>query len=124
MDKRTDIWAFGCVLYEMLTGRQLFQGCDLAETLASIVKDSPELSTVPPQVRRLLARCLENDSARRLRDLGDAWDLLDDPGPAPALPSAHAVAIGAVTSMLEGWGADGTTIRRARRLLDGTGATS
>jgi serine/threonine protein kinase/Tol biopolymer transport system component len=90
VDKRADIWAFGCVLYEMLAGTRPFQGDDLTETLASVVKDQPDLSRVPSTVRRLLAKCLEKDPARRLRDLGDAWDLLDDPArlPAPAAPPA------------------------------------
>jgi eukaryotic-like serine/threonine-protein kinase len=88
VDKRADIWAFGCVLYEMLTGTQPFHGSDLTETLASIVKDQPDLSKVPVQVRRLLARCLEKDPSRRLRDLGDAWDLLDDRAQPPAVAVA------------------------------------
>ena len=79
VDKRADIWAFGCVLYEMVTGERLFAGEDLTETLASVVKDQPDFSKAPPQVARLLRRCLEKDPRRRLRDLGDAWDLLDEP---------------------------------------------
>ena len=54
VDKRADIWAFGVVLYEMLTGKRLFQGEDLTETLASVMKDEPDLSDVPAKVRRLL----------------------------------------------------------------------
>jgi Tol biopolymer transport system component len=77
VDKRADIWAFGVVLHEMVTGTRLFQGEDLTETLASVVKDKPDLSGVPPQVRRLLERCLEKDPKKRLRDIGDAWELLD-----------------------------------------------
>jgi WD40 repeat protein len=75
VDKRADIWAFGVVLYEMLTGKRLFQGEDLTETLASVVKDNPDLSGVPAQVRPLLNRCLEKDPKKRLRDIGD-WELL------------------------------------------------
>jgi Tol biopolymer transport system component len=78
VDKRADIWAFGVVLYEMLTGKPLFQGEDLTETLASVVKDEPRLDQVPAKVRRLLRKCLEKDPKRRLRDIGDAWELLDD----------------------------------------------
>src|SRR5579863_6963753 len=74
VDKRADIWAFGVVLYEMVTGKRLFQGEDLTETLASVVKDKPDLSDVPAEVRPLLARCLEKDPKRRLRDIGD-WEL-------------------------------------------------
>ena len=85
VDKRADIWGFGVVLYEMLTGRQLFQGEDLTETLASVVKDEPRLEQVPAKVRRLLRKCLEKDPKRRLRDIGDACELLEDePEPAPS----------------------------------------
>ena len=78
VDKRADIWAFGVVLYEMLTGKRLFQGEDLTETLASVVKEQPDLSDVPAQVRRLLERCLEKDPKKRLRDIGDMELLLGD----------------------------------------------
>ncbi|MGO9257124.1 MAG: protein kinase domain-containing protein [Bryobacteraceae bacterium] len=84
VDKRADIWAFGVVLYEMLTGRMLFQGEDLGETLASVMKDQPNLRGVPAEVRRLLESCLEKDPKKRLRDIGDAWRLLEDAEPAPA----------------------------------------
>src|SRR5450432_3305430 len=75
VDKRIDIWAFGVVLYEIVTGKRLFEGEDLTETLASVVKDRPDLSAVPANVRRLLERCLEKDPKKRLRDIGD-WELL------------------------------------------------
>jgi Tol biopolymer transport system component len=85
VDKRADIWAFGVVLYEMLTGRMLFQGADLTETLASVMKDEPDLSAVPAKVRRLLERCLEKDPRKRLRDIGDmGLLLLGDAAPPPA----------------------------------------
>ena len=77
VDKRADIWAFGVVLYEMLAGERPFKGEDLTETLASVVKDQSDLSKTPLPVRKLLAKCLEKDPKRRLRDIGDAWDLLD-----------------------------------------------
>src|SRR5205823_2786480 len=79
VDKRADIWAFGVVLHEMLTGRQLFEGDDVTEVLASVVKDQPDLSQVPFQVRRLLAACLEKDPGKRLHDIRDVWRLLDQP---------------------------------------------
>ena len=88
VDKRADIWAFGCVLYEMITGRQLFDGADLTETIAAVVRDEPDLTAVPRVVRRLLAKCLEKDPARRLRDIGDAWNLLDD-DPEPGVDRAR-----------------------------------
>jgi serine/threonine protein kinase/Tol biopolymer transport system component len=77
VDKRTDIWAFGVVLYELLTGKTLFQGEDVTETLASVVKDQPDLSRVPRQVQPLLRRCLEKDPKKRLRDIADAMPILD-----------------------------------------------
>jgi serine/threonine protein kinase len=78
VDKRADIWAFGVVLYELLTGKRLFQGEDVGEILAKVIRDEPDLSGVPAQVTPLLKRCLEKDPKKRLRDIGDAWLLLGD----------------------------------------------
>jgi serine/threonine protein kinase len=83
VDKRADIWAFGCVLYEMLTGRRAFGGEDVSDTLASILKSDVEWAGVPPRATRLLKKCLEKDPRKRLHDIGDAWDLLEDAAPAP-----------------------------------------
>jgi eukaryotic-like serine/threonine-protein kinase len=88
VDKRADIWAFGVVLYEMVTGSQLFAGDSIAEVLGSVLKDQPDLSAAPAPVRRLLARCLERDLRKRLRDIGDYADLLEQPAAAPAPPRA------------------------------------
>jgi serine/threonine protein kinase len=82
VDKRADIWAFGVLLYELLTGEQLFQGEDTTEILASIVKGTPDLRRAPAEAHRLLASCLEKNVDKRLRDIGDAWHLLDA-APAP-----------------------------------------
>jgi serine/threonine-protein kinase len=79
VDKRADIWAFGVVLFEMLTGRRLFAGADVTETIALVVTGQPDLSQVPPAVKRLLGKCLEKDPSRRLRDIGDVWELLEHP---------------------------------------------
>jgi eukaryotic-like serine/threonine-protein kinase len=84
VDKRADIWAFGCVLYEMLTGRKAFAGEDVSDTLASILKADVDWAGVPPRATRLLKKCLEKDPRKRLHDIGDAWDLLDDATHAPA----------------------------------------
>jgi Tol biopolymer transport system component len=76
VDKRTDIWAFGCVLYELLTGKHTFDGQDTTEILAAVVKSEPDWSPLPaatPQtIRVLLKRCLQKDRTLRLRDAGDA----------------------------------------------------
>jgi serine/threonine protein kinase/Tol biopolymer transport system component len=75
-DKRSDVWAFGCVLYEMLTGTRAFDGEDIAEALASVLKGQPDWTALPaetpPPIRRLLRRTLERDSRRRLSDMADA----------------------------------------------------
>jgi len=75
VDKRTDIWAFGCVLFEMLAGRPAFAKSTVTDTLAAIIEREPDWSAVravPPQLRRLLQRCLEKDPRDRVRDIGDA----------------------------------------------------
>ncbi len=86
VDQRADIWAFGVVFHELLSGRKLFQGEDLTETLASVVKEKPDLSTVPPRVRRLLEACLQKDPKKRLQAIGDMRLLLEDDAPEVALP--------------------------------------
>jgi eukaryotic-like serine/threonine-protein kinase len=86
VDKRADIWAFGCVLFEMVTGRRAFGGEDITETLAAIVKDQPLLNDVPGPLRTLIGRCLEKDPRRRLRDIGDAMSLAAVAGPSPDEP--------------------------------------
>src|SRR5262249_19112999 len=78
VDKRADIWAFGVVLYEMLTGKRLFPGETTTEILASVLKEEPHWDKVPPQVHRLLRRCLEKDPQQRLRHIGDVMALVDD----------------------------------------------
>jgi len=82
VDKRADIWAFGIVLFEMLTGRQTFGGDTISEVMAAVMKDEPDWSRLPaglpPQVMRLLRRCLVKDPKQRLRDIGDARLLLND----------------------------------------------
>jgi serine/threonine-protein kinase len=78
VDKRADIWAFGVVLYEMVTGRPLFQGEDVSHTLASVIMKEPDLDELPAQIRRVLKRCLEKDPKKRLRDISGVELLLED----------------------------------------------
>jgi eukaryotic-like serine/threonine-protein kinase len=89
VDKRADIWAFGCVLYEMLTGRLAFPGETTSDTIVAILDREPAWSALPAEtpvnLRLLLQRCLEKDPRRRLRDIGDASIVLDAPG--AALPN-------------------------------------
>jgi serine/threonine-protein kinase len=83
VDRRADVWAFGVVLYEMLTGQKLFKGDDLSEVLASVIKDEPKLERVPAKVQRLLRSCLEKDPKQRLQAIGD-WRLLLEDQASPA----------------------------------------
>ncbi len=78
VDKRADIWAFGVVLWEMLTGKRMFSGGTISDVLAGVLKNEPDLEAVPAQVRRLLARCLQKDSRKRLRDIGDWRGFLEE----------------------------------------------
>src|SRR5947207_2016422 len=76
VDKRSDVWAFGCVLFEMLTGKQTFTGETLTDILASVVRAEPDWNLLPAStpeaIRRLLRRCLTKDPKQRLRDIGEA----------------------------------------------------
>ena len=82
VDKRTDIWAFGCVLYEMLSGNRAFDGEDITVVLASIIKSDPEIArlpvTIPPRLKRLIDRCLQKEPRERLHDIADARLVIRD----------------------------------------------
>ena len=82
-DKRSDVWAFGCVLYEMLTGRRAFEGEDLSDTLASVLKSAPDWNAlpvdVPPPVHVLIERCLVKDRRQRIADMSVALFVMSEP---------------------------------------------
>ena len=87
VDKRTDIWAFGCVLFEMLTGRRAFEGATITDTFARILDHEPDWTALPSDtpatIRTLLERCLRKDPKRRLHDIADGLIELEDSGSAP-----------------------------------------
>jgi Tol biopolymer transport system component len=128
VDRRTDIWAFGCVLYEMLTGRKAFEGETASDTLAAVLRAEPNWddlpATISPAVLNLLRRCLIKEPKRRLRDVGEARLLIEeiqsgDVGAGLALPSpengtasraptkavtwAAGIVLGAIMGGLVGW---------------------
>jgi serine/threonine-protein kinase len=109
VDKRADIWAFGVVLYEMLTARRPFQGDDVGDVLAAVIKEAPGWDGVPKKVRPLLQRCLEKDPKKRLRDISGVGLLLEEApaavGPARLLPwfVAGAAAVVAAVALLAPW---------------------
>ncbi len=96
LDRRTDIWSFGCVLYELLAGRQAFGGDGSPDAMAAVLRADPDWKALPaetpPNIRRLLRRCLEKDPERRLHDIADARIEIDDAEPpaASALPARRA----------------------------------
>jgi serine/threonine-protein kinase len=97
VDKRTDVWAFGCVLFEMLTGKRTFGGATTSDVIAAILAKEPDWSALPaatpPTIRRLLRRCLDKDHKRRLRDIADARLEIEDILAAPATEGPVAGAV-------------------------------
>jgi eukaryotic-like serine/threonine-protein kinase len=96
-DRRTDIWGFGCVLFEMLTGRPTFGGESVTDLIAAIVKEDPDWAALPadtpPAIRHLLRRCLKRDQKQRLHDIGDARLEIEEAIANPG-SSAHAASAG------------------------------
>jgi serine/threonine-protein kinase len=127
VDKRADIWAFGVVLFEMLSGRRLFQGETVSDTLAAVLKTEPDWEALPPDtptsVRRLLRRCLDRDPRTRLRDIGEARIALESRGPVEEAPGTAASpkrtrrarglawAGGALGIALAAWAVEKATVR-------------
>jgi len=119
VDKRTDIWAFGCVLYEMLSGRAAFARETVTDTLAAVVSDAPDWTALPEGIPRpmfrLIRRCLARDPRQRLRDIGDAWLELEEPlaepvGAAPpvgrrsrVIAAVGVLAVGVLLGALATW---------------------
>jgi len=115
VDKRTDIWAFGCVLFEMLAGKRAFDGEDVTEAIASVVAREPDWAALPPdlpeQLRLLLRRCLEKDPRKRIGDISTARFLMTEtlaPGTSSTAPDPAASV--------------GNTARARRRILGFAGA--
>ena len=131
VDRRTDIWAFGCVLFELLSGRRAFDGPTASDVMAAVLEHDPEWSrlpdSTPPSLRRLLERCLVKDPRRRLRDIGDALHELEarPPGRVPRAGAADrlaAIVASRCRGLCGGAGCDlgvGGVASRARRYRAG-----
>ncbi len=132
VDKRTDIWAFGCVLFEMLTGSPLFARETITDTVAAVVGIEPDWTSLPADtpgsIRRLLTRCLQKDARRRLHDIADARIEIEDAMTTPAGATARRYRGGGLlllslrcasgspwASSCSGWRAAGLDGRRGRR---------
>jgi Tol biopolymer transport system component len=117
VDRRADIWAFGCVLYEMLTGRRAFDGEDVSTTIAAVLKEAPDLHGLPvglaSSTRRVLRRCLEKDPRNRLSAISDARMDLDERDDLTSVTTlAHGssfvaalggAAVGAIVTAIAAW---------------------
>ena len=127
VDKRTDVWAFGCVLYEMVSGRRPFAGEEATDVIVGVVSKEPDWSVVPRPVLRLIQACLEKDPKNRLRDVADGWRLLDDTSTPSVVPASRrrlavaapwALAVVALSALaLLGWrhfGESRPEVRRAQ----------
>jgi serine/threonine protein kinase len=98
VDRRADIWAFGCVLFEMLGGRRPFEGETVTDVLAAVVRAEPDIESLPgdtpPRIRELIRRCLNKDPKQRLQVIGEARIAIEEtlsgvaPGFSPASPDA------------------------------------
>jgi len=102
VDRRADIWAFGCVLFEMLAGKKAFEGETISDLLAAVIKSEPDWTalpeTTPPAIRKLMRRCLVKDPKQRLRDIGDARIAIEETLSGAAADSEAATQPGPITS--------------------------
>jgi serine/threonine-protein kinase len=119
LDKRADIWSFGCVLYEALARKRAFGGESITDSIAAVLTKEPDWAALPEatpaNVRSLLRRCLQKDAQKRLRDIGDARFELEEPAPEltsatalparwrPALLYTGCLVLGAATAAIFGW---------------------
>ena len=138
VDKRTDVWGFGCVLYEMLTGRCAFSGETISDTIAAILDREPDWTALPPalspEIHRLVRRCLQKDPRRRIHDIADARVEIDEALGAAGAPAASPIgaagsnyrmlAILVVTLLLVGVALSFVGWRLGSRASDPSGAPS
>ena len=108
VDRRTDIWAFGCVLYEMLAGKMAFAGETVTDTLAAVIKSEPDWDALPvntpPRIRELLQRCLKKEPKQRLQSIGDARIAIEEAVEGPTQGStASSVGLRAPEASARGW---------------------
>ena len=103
LDRRTDVWSFGCVLFEALSGQRAFPGETISDVIARVIQTEPDASLLPPQlpagIRRLLSRCLQKDPGRRLRDIGDARFEIQEAMAAPPGSTAGISSFGVAPAM-------------------------
>jgi len=124
VDRRADIWAFGVVLYEMLTGKRLFSGAGVTDVLAAVLRQNIDWSALPLatplRLRHLLERCLNRDPKSRLRDIGEArLDIAKIQGSAVDATMAGGAALSALVTALVRW-SPGTCRWDARNTLVGS----
>jgi len=94
-DRRSDIWSFGAIVYELLTGKRAFEGETVVETLGAVLNKEPDWTPVPERMRRLLQRCLKKDRKQRLAAISDArWIMEEAPFPSPTTPGRRCFRVG------------------------------
>jgi serine/threonine protein kinase/Tol biopolymer transport system component len=100
VDRRADIWSFGVVVHELLSGKRLFEGPTISDTIAAVLTRDPDIESVPPRFRRLIRACLNRDPRLRLRDISGARILLEEAEPAPKLRASNTAWIGWIAAAL------------------------